>query len=533
MNVLRAFSMPYHKYLRMPLIILSLFSVVLSSSAVLFALLSKTTIDYAIKNHDDFHLYALLLIVVLMIQLFAQMINHYLRVYYQNKFYIKLQQDYFKTLLNGHYQLVRKTHSSSYIHLFKSDLALIADGLLDILPKLVFYILRFLLAFVVLYYLSPLFALLFLGLGLVLFGLSKLLKRPLQRSHQQALQIENKMYTHMTDSLSHIEVIKAFESESFTLDTLDKDSKHLLEKRMNKTKISALSSFGLNLFFGFGYAFSIIFGAYQISIGLLSIGALTALIQLVQNIQSPFSGLSNLLPKYYQMVQSIKHLDQIKDIPQDTLPLTKTYPFKQIEFKNVSFKYDKKLILDGFNLIIKKGDFIWIKGESGLGKTTLFKLLLGFLKPYQGQIKLTNTDQRLHLGEQTRSYFAYVPQTPYILSDTIYHNLTLGKQVPLEEVINVCKITLIHDEIMNTPKGYETVLQEEQGLSIGQLQRLSLARALLKNAEVLLLDEVTSSLDPMTEKVLLTNIESLKDKTILFISHRPLSKAFSKIIDLS
>ena len=154
----------------------------------------------------------------------------------------------------------------------------------------------------------------------------------------------------------------------------------------SKTKISVASSFGLNLFFGFGYAFSIIFGAYQISLGLLSIGALTAIIQLVQNIQSPFSGLSNILPKYYQMIQSITHLSFIKDIQQEGSKKETDFEFERIVFKDLSFRYDEKWVLDKLDLEINKGDFVWIKGDSGLGKTTLFRLLLGFIRPYNGKI---------------------------------------------------------------------------------------------------------------------------------------------------
>lgn len=532
MNTLKGFSLPYQKYLRLPLVILSILSVVLSSTAILFAYYSKITIDYAIINHKDFPLYASILVGLLLLQLVGQMVNHYLKVYYQNKLYGAIQQDYFHLLLNGAYQQVKKTHSSSLTHLFKSDLSIVTEGLLDLIPKLIFYILRFLLAFVVLYLLSPIFALLFLGLGLILLGISRFLKKPLQKTHKKAIEAENIMYTEMTDSLSHLEVIKAFEGEDFTLNNLNENTNRLIKTRMSKTKISVASSFGLNLFFGFGYAFSIIFGAYQISLGLLSIGALTAIIQLVQNIQSPFSGLSNILPKYYQMIQSITHLSFIKDIQQEGSKKETDFEFERIVFKDLSFRYDEKWVLDKLDLEINKGDFVWIKGDSGLGKTTLFRLLLGFIRPYNGKIRFYGKDNHMNINETTRKYFSYVPQTPYILSDTIYRNLTLGKNIPIEEVKRVCRLCLIDEDINTKPQGYHTILTENAGLSIGQLQRLSIARAILRDSKILLLDEVTSALDPALEKAIIDNLHKLKDKTILFISHRPLSN-YTKLIDLS
>lgn len=532
MNLLRRFSLPYKKYIQLPLVILSVLSALLSSTAILFAYFSKITIDYAIKGHKDFYLFAALLVFLLLLQLFGQMTNHYLKTYYQNKLYGKIQKDYFEALINGYYQQVKQTHSSSLIHLFKSDLAIISEGLLDLIPKLIFYVLRFVLAFIVLYFLSPIFALLFFGLGVILLLVSRLLKGPLQKTHKRAIEAENHMYTHMTDSLSHLEVVKAFDGEAFTMDNLAKNTNVLIKTRMKKTKIVVLSSFGINLFFGFGYAFSIIFGAYQISLELLSVGALTAIIQLVQNIQSPFSGLSTILPKYYQMIQSIHHLKVIDDIQQESAKSSPDFDFETINFEQVSFKYDDKWVLDNFNLTINKGEFVWIKGDSGLGKTTLFRLLLGFIKPYSGKIELKSDSNFIFINETSRKYFSYVPQTPYILSDTIYNNLTLGREMPFDKVREVTKLCLIDEDILKKPEGYQTVLTENTGLSIGQLQRLSIARALLRETKILLLDEVTSALDANLEQEILENLSTLKDKTILFISHRPLA-LYTKKIDLN
>lgn len=174
-------------------------------------------------------------------------------------------------------------------------------------------------------------------------------------------------------------------------------------------------------------------------------------------------------------------------------------------------------------LRVHRGEFIHIKGDSKIGKTNPFKLLLGLLTPQGGGIYIyTADDDAIPISSKTQSYFTYVPQGHMILSGTIFENIIYNaKDVTMEMVRKAASIAELDEEIERLEKGYHTRLNEKGlGLSEGQLQRLALARALVRDAPVLLLDEVTSALDKKTEQKVLTNIKALTDKTCLFISHR-------------
>ena len=193
--------------------------------------------------------------------------------------------------------------------------------------------------------------------------------------------------------------------------------------------------------------------------------------------------------------------------------------FKTINATGVSFAYDGEEVLSDCTLTLERGKITAITGESGCGKSTLFKLLLGLYEPQSGSITLNGN---IPVGAATRGLFAYVPQGNLILSGTIRENLTLCDDgISDSAVEEAAKAAEIYDYIASLPDGFDTVISERgSGLSEGQLQRIAIARALLYDAPVLLLDESTSALDEQTETRLLSNIKALPDKTVIFITHR-------------
>lgn len=525
---------PYQKRIVPPLTLLSVFSLILSLTAIVFAYLSKLAID-AYTDGSLLFLYGTLLVIIMVIQVLLSAYNQYYKASVTYQLEGQLREDLYQKILTGKLQSTGESHSAVYINHFKSDVTAITDGVYDLLPKVIFYIFRFLGAFVVLFILDWLFAVLFLTLGLLLFVLSRLLSKKIKGIQKEALSAEDQLYQQMQEGLTHLEVIKAFEAEDIQKESLQTSGHHFYLKRMKKQLISSLTGLGLHSFFAFGYVFAILFGTYRLSQGSIVFGSLIAIIQLVQNIQSPFSGLSTLVIKYHQWTASLDRIKMIDELPRESKTKLPVRPFKKIELKKVSFKYEQRLVLENVSLDIKPGELIWIKGESGKGKTTLIKLLLGLMKPSAGTLELKVDDASYELSESTRPYFSYVPQSYYLLSDSILENLTLRKDIPMEKVIEVCQTAVIYEDILKTPTGFDTKLKEMgAGLSIGQLERLSIARALLKEAPILLLDEITASLDADTEKKVLMNLKALKQKTIIFVSHRDLKDIKpTKIIDLN
>ncbi|MBR4173318.1 MAG: ABC transporter ATP-binding protein, partial [Clostridia bacterium] len=174
------------------------------------------------------------------------------------------------------------------------------------------------------------------------------------------------------------------------------------------------------------------------------------------------------------------------------------------------------------NINVKKGECAVIAGESGAGKSTAIKLLLGIIQPQKGEIYIKYDGKKLPIGRNTRKLFAYVQQGNLILSGTIRENITSARENATEEqIINAAKVAQIWDFIKTLDKGLDTEIGEKGlGLSEGQIQRISIARAILHDAPILLLDESTSALDSQTEKQLLSAIREMTDKTCIIVSHK-------------
>lgn len=194
-----------------------------------------------------------------------------------------------------------------------------------------------------------------------------------------------------------------------------------------------------------------------------------------------------------------------------------------ISFEKLSYKYGYgRDTLSDINLTIKKGSKVSLVGASGSGKTTLVKMIVNFYEPIQGLIRLNGYDLKDIDKTVLRQHINYLPQQAYIFSGTIMDNLILGakKDINQEDIIRACEIAEIHSDIEQMPLGYQTELSDSTGVSGGQKQRIALARALLTQAPVLILDEATSSLDVLTEKKIVNNLMAMANKTIVFVAHR-------------
>ena len=208
-----------------------------------------------------------------------------------------------------------------------------------------------------------------------------------------------------------------------------------------------------------------------------------------------------------------------------------------IQIKNVCFAWEneKENILQNADYYIKKGEFVAIAGTSGVGKSTLIKLILGIIKPSDGEIYVEADNKKYTLDKSMRGLFAYVPQGNMILSGTIKDNIRFSNaDASDEDVLNAARAADMDGFVSRLPNGYDTVVGERgTGLSEGQVQRIAIARAILYNAPILLLDECTSALDENTEKNVLENLKAMKNRTCIIISHKKAAiKAADKVITL-
>ena len=217
-------------------------------------------------------------------------------------------------------------------------------------------------------------------------------------------------------------------------------------------------------------------------------------------------------------------LDILEETPVvENIQGQKETQFNDASVNNVSFSYDKELILDNISLTIPKGKIIGITGRSGSGKSTLLKLMMRFWKVDQGEINISNTSIEQINTDNLRNMESFVSQQTHLFHDSIANNLRIAKlDASDEELIEACKKASVHDFIMSLPHGYDTMVEElGDSLSGGEIQRIGLARAFLHDAPFMLLDEPTSNLDSLNEAVILRSLhKEHKNKSVVLVSHR-------------
>ena len=223
------------------------------------------------------------------------------------------------------------------------------------------------------------------------------------------------------------------------------------------------------------------------------------------------------MTRIFEVIASMERLmesDQFKDDGSHN----EVSQFNTISFNDVSFQYDRNLVLDHVSFEINRSDTVALTGISGGGKSTIFLLMMGIYQPDEGQILFDGNDVR---KTSYRNLFAYVPQGNALFSGTIEENIVFNQKSDAEKLKQAMRIADAESFINELPEGVNTVLKENGGgLSEGQIQRIAIARAVYNDAPVLLLDESTSALDEMTEARVLDNIRQLKNKTVLIVTHR-------------
>lgn len=262
---------------------------------------------------------------------------------------------------------------------------------------------------------------------------------------------------------------------------------------------------------------------------IISIGQLIAFDSLLGYLMGPIEDIIGLQSDLQTAKVANKRLNQILLIPSEkedemSKITLKNEPIERISFDDVNFEYKYgQPVLNDISLDIKANEKIAIVGLSGSGKTTLAKMMVGFYRANSGKIYINGHDINSVDRADLRDEISYLPQTPYIFSDSVKNNILLGtnlSNVELNDVIKATKVACIHEDIESLPDGYDSMLSEDAGLSGGQMQRIAIARTVLKGSSVMIFDESTSNLDLLTEKKVVKNLLELPKQTIIFIAHR-------------
>jgi len=515
------------------LVAVTVLNALIAFLGVYFALVMRNVINSAVaREAEAVGKWAIVLIAVIVSEIVLFVLSRMFAAQMTARLEIAFRESVFSKLLRKEYSEVTRLHSGEIQNRLFNDVSVVSENVSTLLPQFLALVTRLIAALIAVYVVDALFATVILVAGLLLFVFAALFKGVMKKTHKDVQAAGGEVRAHSQEAVENLLVIKAFGMEEKIEDT----EKHLHKKHYKKKMIRAFFSVGASAGFSTlvnaGYVYAILWGGFKILSGDVGFGYgdFVAIMQLIGQIQAPFASLSGSLSKYYSILASAERLLELCEMAEDSGERVDTATLYEkmdaIRLSDVSFAYGETHVLENADAEIEKGRLTLISGISGIGKSTLIKLLMGVIRPDGGEACAVSSLGSTPLSSATRGLFAYVPQGNLLMSGTIAENLRLAKEDATDEEIKAALRVACAGFVEELPHGIETKLGERgSGLSEGQVQRLAIARAVLFGAPVFLLDEATSALDEETEKKVLENIMKLPGKTCVCISHRSAARA--------
>lgn len=320
------------------------------------------------------------------------------------------------------------------------------------------------------------------------------------------MEMESKLTSYLIESVTGIQTIKSCNTEKIAKEKTRNKIENYLDYAFKNGKITSSQTFYKEVIELIGTVLILCVGARQVVLGKISIGVLVSFCSYLAYFMNPIKNLMNIQPKLKQAQTAYERLNDIMDIETEksvSNNMHESWEPGDIHIKNLSFAYnDDKDILKKVNVNIKKNSKTAILGSSGSGKSTLLKILVGFYEIDDNTVFVGDKDINKIDKNLFRKKVAYISQDTILFSDSIYNNITMGESNYSEEdIIKACKMAEIHDFIMGLPKQYDTFIEENAtNISSGQKQRIAIARILVRNPQILIMDEATSNIDGLTEK---------------------------------
>lgn len=446
------------------------------------------------------------------------------------------RQQTFAQLLSRDYKKFTQTHTGEWMNRITSDAGVVATGAAQILPELTGSLVRMLAALAALVSILPRLVYVLIPGGAVMMLLSWFMRRHMKVFHKRAQQADGRVRSFMQERLSAMLVVRSFTQEEASVRQAKELQGLYAAARMRRQSYVSLCSAGLSGAIHAAQVLGVGLCGWGILKGTVSFGTLSTVLQLINMVSMPVTGITAYVSQFSSMLASAERMMEIESYaadcaenPVEAAEARRYYAQQMAAFgmEDACFAYEDgaETVLQKFDLQVQKGEFVAFTGDSGCGKSTALKVLLGLYPLQQGVAYLQDADgQRRTLDAAWRSLFAYVPQGNQLLSGTVRETLTFGNAALMrqEDALHQALEIACADFVYELPQGLDTLLGEQgSGLSEGQMQRLSIARAVFSQRPVLFLDEATSALDPDTEQRLLQNLRNMTDRTVLIITHRP------------
>ena len=511
-------------------VFITLIQALTSSVGVWYALLMRDIVDSAVaKNAVAFRRYVIMILCLVIAQIALSAVIRWLNELARSDLENALKQRIVDGILRKDYASVSSLHSADWLNRITGDTSAVANGCIGIIPSMVATVVRLVSALVMIVMLDWWFAVILVPGGLLLAVLTFMFRKVLKELYKNIRESDGRLRVYLQEHIGNLMMIKSFAAEDATSRGAAEKMADHKAARMRRNAFSNFCSVGYSFAMQGMYFAGVIYCAYGIMNGRVTYGTLTAVMQLIGQVQGPLSGISSFVPWYYSVIASAERLMVVEGYADDgeVAPASEVRALYDgslhcLGLRDASFSYqpigeeEMPVVLSNLSLQIRKGEYVAFTGHSGCGKSTVLKLLM-CLYPLDGGERFVDDAP---LTAYHRRLFAYVPQGNALVSGSIREVVSFADPEAAhdDERIREALAIACADEFVDD---IDTVLGERgSGLSEGQMQRIAIARAIFSDAPILLLDESTSALDELTERHLLENLRSLTDRTVVIVTHR-------------
>ncbi len=447
---------------------------------------------------------------------------------------LEIRSDIYRKIMDADWEEMSKYHSGDLLNRIDNDVSVVSGSVLGWMPNFITAVFRFVGAFGIILYYDKVLAVISLVSAPVMLLISRTTMKKMREYIKKSREASTGVMVFNEESFQNLQVIKSFGITDFYKEKLESVQDKYREVQLLHNKFSIKNSTIMSATGMAVATFCFMWAVYRLWSGDITYGTMTLFLQMSATLSAAFSNLVRTIPSAISSATAAGRVMAIAELPKESreddekaekmLKLSRTEGVTVRSF-DMGFVYsDDKRVFRNVDFVAKPGETIAIVGSSGGGKTTMLRLILGIVHPKEGGIEICSSQgEILSVSASTRCMFAYVPQENTLFAGTVAENLRLlNRNANDEEIYEALRIACADDFICKLPSGINTpVLENGTGFSEGQVQRLSIARALLADVPVLLFDEATSALDSETEKKLLKNIaESDKHKTCIITTHR-------------